>query len=129
MNDKTTTEKAAEWTPPAVKRNITLPLIKPQIDKPVYIEVSGPMFEGKEIKDKKDPKTGEMTASMAKATMLNCTELETGVDSQIIVPAVLHGIFDDEYPKDAYVGKRFRLVKHAKASGKRYHNFSVAEVE
>ena len=129
MNDKTTTEKAAEWTPPAVKRNITLPLIKPQIDKPVYIEVSGPMFEGKEIKDKKDDKTGEMVASMAKATLLNCTDLQTGADSQIIVPAVLHGIFEDEYPKDAYVGKRFMLTKQAKASGKRYHNFSVAELE
>jgi len=122
-------QPTSDWTPPAVKRHVVLPLIKPQIGRPVYIEVSGPMFDGKEIKDKKDPDTGEMVASMAKAKLVNCIALETGEVAQIIVPAVLLGIFEDEYPNDAYVGKRFMLTKQAKASGKRYHNFSVAELE
>lgn len=105
-----------------VKRNITLPLIKPQIDVPVYIQITGPMFTGKKIDSGK-------TKDMEPAEMVNCLNLETGEEAQMIVPSVLKGIFEDEYDSDAYVGLGFSVTKHAKASGKRYHPFSVAELE
>lgn len=117
------TEAKKSTFTPKIKRNITLPLIKPVIDQPVYIKVTGPMFEGKKIEG-----TGDK-AKMEPATLLNCVNLETGEDAQIIVPAVLKGIFEDEYDGDAYVGKGFAVTKHPKASGKRYHPFSVAELE
>lgn len=106
-----------------VKRNITLPLIKPQLDVPVYIKVTGPMFKGKKIEG-----TGDK-AKMEPAELLNCINLESGEEAQIIVPSVLKGIFNDEYPDDSYVNKGFMITKHPKASGKRYHPFSVAELE
>lgn len=106
-----------------IKKNITLPLMKPQIDVPVFIQVSSEMFVGKAVKKAGGGK------DMEPATLVNCVNLETGEESQIIVPAVLKGIFEDEYPKSAYVGLGFRIVKHKQASGKKYHNFSVAELE
>ena len=106
-----------------VKRNITLPLIKPAIDTPVYIKIASPMFVGKAIQKAGDGK------NMEPATLVNCVNLETGEEAQIIVPAVLKGIFEDEFPDEAYVGKAFQITKHAKVSGKQYHNFSVAELE
>lgn len=106
-----------------VKRNITLPLIKPQIDVPVYIQVTSAVFVGKAIQKAGDGK------DMEPAKLVNCVNLETGEEAQIIVPSVLGGIFEDEYPEQAYVNKGFQITKHAKASGKRYHAFSVAELE
>lgn len=105
-----------------VKRNITLPLIKPALEEPVYIKVTGKMFVGKEI-------TTNDKQKMEPATLVNCVNLETGEEAQIIVPSVLKGIFNDEFPNDSYVDKGFSITKHKKASGKRYHPFSVAELE
>lgn len=107
---------------PEIIKNITLPLIKPSIDVPVYVKVTSEMFTGKKME------TGA-NKDMEAATLFNCIDLETGAESQLIVPAVLHGIFDDEYKEGAYVGKGFAITKHAKASGKKYHPFSVAEIK
>ena len=115
-------EKATGFVP-KVKRNITLPLIKPQIDVPVYIQVTSAVFVGKAIQKAGDGK------DMEPAKLVNCVNLETGEEAQIIVPSVLNGIFEDEYPDQSYVNKGFQITKHAKASGKRYHAFSVAELE
>ncbi len=106
-----------------VKRNITLPLIKPAIDVPVYIKVTSTMFIGKDIKK---PIGGKV---MEPATLVNCVNLETGEEAQIIVPSVLSGIFEDEFPEQSYVNKGFQITKHAKGNGKAYHPFSVAELE
>lgn len=114
-----TTTKAPQFK---VKRNITLPLLKPAIDVPVYIKVTSPIFTGKAVQ-----KAGD--SPMEPAKLVNCIDLETGEEAQIIVPAVLSGIFEDEFPENAYVGKGFQITKHAKVSGKRYHPFSVAELE
>lgn len=117
--------KAAGFVP-KIKRNITLPLIKPQLDVPVYVKVTGAVFVGKDItaaagtSDKK---------KMEPAHLFNCINLETGEEAQMIVPAVLLSIFKDEFPDESYVGLGFSITKHAKASGKAYHPFSVAELE
>lgn len=126
---KTAPEKAREDIAnktgfvPKVKRNITLPLIKPQLDVPVYVKVTSKVFEGKKIEG-----TGDK-AKMEPAHLFNCINLETGEEAQMIAPAVLMGIFKDEFPDDSYVEKGFSITKHPKGSGKRYHPFSVAELE
>jgi len=100
-----------------VVKNVTLPLLKPQLDVPVYIKVLDPIYLGKKVEQDKEP-----------ATIANIVNLETGEHCQILVPAVLAGIFEDEYPDNAYVNKCFKLTKHPKASGKRYHLFTVLEI-
>ena len=106
-----------------VKRNITLPLIKPQLDVPVYVKITSAVFEGKKIEGNGD------NAKMEPAHLFNCVNLESGEEAQMIAPAVLLGIFKDEFPEDSYVNKGFMITKHPKQSGKRYHAFSVAELE
>jgi len=108
---------------PKILKNITLPLIKPSIDVPVYIKITSEIFVGKAIKKAGDGK------DMEAAKLVSCINLETGEESQIIVPSVLNGILTDDYPDAAYIGKGFKLVKHAKGSGKAYHAFSVAELD
>jgi hypothetical protein len=105
-----------------IKRVITVPLLKPQLDIPFYIKVTGEVFVGKEIQSEK-------TKDMEAANLVNCINLATGEAMQLIVPAVLSGIFEDEYTGGKYVGLGFMITKHPKASGKRYHPFSVAELE
>ena len=136
----TTTNKTAKPTF-KIKRNITLPLIKPQIDVPVYVKITAPMTIGKVV--------GDMDAAM----ICNVINLETGEEAQIILPSVVQGILHDEFgaplygakakgepttmlepahadqKADAYVGLGFSITKHAKASGKKYNPYSVAELD
>lgn len=116
------TEKAAPAFKFNVVKNVTLPLLKPNLDVPVYVKVLEPVFQGKKI-DKGAQK--DMEAAM----LANVVNLETGENMQMIVPNVLDGIFAEEYKENAYVGKCFSITKHPKASGKRYHPFSVMEIE
>lgn len=107
---------------PKVKKLLTMPLIKPAIDVPVFIKITSAMYVGKKM-------DSGASKDMDPATLVHCINLETGEPAQIIIPAVLKGIFDDEYPNEAYVQKGFSLTKHAKSSGKKYHPFTVAELE
>lgn len=105
-----------------VTKRITLPLIKPALDVPIYVKILDPIFQGKKIEN-------GASKDMEAAMLANVVNLETGENAQIIVPSVLQGIFKDEYEKDSYVGKNFQIIKHPKGSGKRYHPFTVAEIE
>lgn len=121
MTNKTETKKAAFV--PKIKRAITLPLLKPVLDVPVYVKVLDKVFVGKEIEAAKGGK------KMDAAHLINIVDLEDGEMKQMIVPAVLQGIFTDEFKDGAYVGRGFMITKHPKGSGKDYHAFSVSELE
>jgi hypothetical protein len=126
---------------PKIKKSLTLPLIKPKLDEPVYIKFVEPVKIGKQIGDKDA------------AIIANVINLETGELAQYLVPAVFQGILHDEYgaprygtPKkgdpvevlekplagqtvDAYVGCGFAVTKHPKQSGKEYHPHTIQELE
>lgn len=133
MTDKKQTAETTQATAktdskaPALKfkraKLVTLPLLKPQLDVPFYVRIEAPVFLGKEIKG------DGVNAKMEPAHIANCTNLETGEMCQIIIPTVLLSILTEEYENESYVGKSFELVKLPKPSGKRYHGFTVAEIE
>jgi len=126
---------------PKIARNLTLPLIKPKLDEPIYIKFVEPVKIGKQIGDK----DAAITCSVV--------DLETGEMKQYLVPAVFQGILHDEYgaPRfgvkekgqpvletearldnaeaDAYVGKGFAVTKHPKQSGKQYHPHTIQELD
>ncbi len=106
-----------------VKKLITLPLLKFQIDEPIFVKFEEPMFIGKEIKG-----TGDK-AKMEPATLANVINLETGEPCQIILATVLKSILTENYENNAYVGCAFQITKGKKASGKSYNPYSVAELE
>lgn len=123
----TTQEKAAltETKAPLfkIKRSITLPLLKFVIGEAVYVKIDDAMFVGKELKGSGDK------AKMEPATLVNCTNLETGEQCQLIIATVLKSILTEEFEDDSYVGKGFMITKGAKASGKSYNPYTVAELE
>lgn len=103
--------------------NVTMPVFTPKIEEPAYVKVLEPMYLGKEMK------AGSDGQKKAPATLCKVVDLETGEVKLLIVAAVVKGIFEDNYPGNAYVGKAFCLVKHAKKEGKNYFNFSVDEID
>jgi hypothetical protein len=109
------------------KKLLTIPLLKLKEDETRYIKVTGAMYVGKEIKSKRA--NANPTAAREPATLVNAVNLETGEQCQVICSAVVKGVFEDNYPNDAYVGKCFALTKLARAAGKEYNGFKVEEIE
>lgn len=104
----------------AVKRAITKTLFKLQNNQPYYLLFTGEIFTGKKIDSGK-------TKDMEPAELAHVTNMETGEEGQIIVPAVLSKILREEVP-GGYVGKGFEIVKF-RDTGAKYSTFNVAEVE
>lgn len=111
------------------KRAVTLPTFKVEVDKPLYLKVNGAMYLGKEQKAAAGDAKGGKAKMDQPATIMPVTNVETGEQGQIIVNAVLKGILEETYPDESYVDKAFEIVKHDKRAGKRYHTFSVFEIE
>lgn len=111
----TTTSSAPKFT---IKKEVTLPIRKLTIDEPAYLKVTSKIVQGKKIKDEEEA-----------AHIMNVIDLETGASGQVVVPSVLMGIFEDNYENQTYVGVCFQIIKGRKPSGKRYHTFTVCEVE
>ena len=90
-----------QFTPKVVKKLVRnfVPLVEHQ---PVYVKVTGPMFEGKANPEKPDEKP---------ADIVECINLQTGEESNMIIPAVLKSIWEESYPSDSYVGKGFAVEK------------------
>ncbi len=106
-----------------VVKNVTVPLLKLVEEKAEYVQLTGAMFQGKEVKG-----TGDK-AKMEPAILCHCINLTTGEVAQIIVNAVVKENLKEAYPDDSYVGKSFEIIKHAKREGKRYNDFSITEIE
>jgi hypothetical protein len=117
-----------------VKKEVTLPVRQLSIEKPAYLKITDNIRLTKSV----DEKTGEEKD----LPILTCIDLETEKSCHVVVPSVLYGIFQDNYPipqvdgestaEDAtapYVGKAFQIIKGRKPSGKRYHTFTVCEIE
>lgn len=141
MTEATKAPTKAKFVPKVVK-NLTLPIVKVNLEETVYLKFISPMKIGKEMQKDKD---AAITAEVV--------NLETGETLQYLVPAVMQGVLHDEYgaPRfgakskgepvevlegpitgqdaDAYVGRGFAITKHAKATGKQYHPMTIMEVE
>lgn len=110
---------------PKVKRTLVLPLLNRKM-KPgdsVYFKITSPVFEGKQIA------SAEAKQNEKPADLVNAVDLTTGEECQVIVPAVMKSVLEDEYDDGAYIGLAFELTKGEKAEGKRYYNYTVNELE
>lgn len=104
-------------------RALVLPTLKLVEEQPAHVTITGPMTVS--TASQRPDKDGKVKEP---ATVCPVTDLDTGEITQIICGAVLKGILNEQYPDDAYVGKSFEIVKHAKAQGKRYNTYSVFEI-
>lgn len=122
-NEKNTVEsgEVAARTPfvPKLKQRLTFQLLKFKGTDPLYFKVNEKIVQSKKVvDDQKEP------PHIAKVV-----DLETGEVCEMIFPAVLKSILEEQFPGDAYVGKSFSARKFDKANGKNYATFDVAELE
>lgn len=101
-----------------LKKSVNKVLLRHADGQTVFFTVISKIREGKEIKG----------STMAAAQLVTVHEVTTGQEMDYIVNAVLKGLWEDEYPKDGYVGKSFAVYKQGKAPGKRYSNISLSEI-
>ena len=124
-----TTETAApfKFDPTAVKvvKVVTLPLLKMADGETVYIVPLASIYKGKELKGANTDASGK---KMEPADLLNVYDLVGDRPAQLIVNAVLKSTLEEEYPKQTYVRRAFRIVRSAKAN-KRYKTYSIDEIE
>lgn len=113
-----------------VVKHVTLPLLKFGVE-PIFVRFDEPIFQAEAVTTGRQSKSenGETAKMiMAPPELANVTDLVRKVPCQIIVNTVLGAELRKKYPKDAYVGKAFRLSK-SQLQGKRYAQFEIAEVE
>lgn len=117
---------------PKRKKLLTKPLLKFVVGQPLYVFIHNAMYIGKDLSKPGDEKKKE-PATLVDVTSLvvnaEGTALVMGEEAQIIVNAVIKGVFHDEYANDAYVGKCFAITKQMRQPGKAYDPFKVEEIE
>lgn len=104
-----------------VVKKVTLPLLKQADDHDYYIVVSSPIFQGKEVVQKK----GE--TEMSAANLMRVIDLTDGEEKEMIANTVLVSTLTEEYGDD-YVNRAFK-IRRSKVEGKRYKSYSVVEIE
>lgn len=115
-----------------VKKKVTLPLLSMKPLDIVHVRFDSAAKLGKKLKgddSKKEP-----------AHLSMVTDLTTGEEMQMIMPAVLRSTLEEEYPRPsqeaeyAYVGKCFQITSLGKKQGKTagtegYNTFKIVEIE
>jgi hypothetical protein len=103
-----------------ISKKITRTLLKQRDNETVFVTVVEPIHTGKEIKGSK----------MAAADLMTVIDITTGHEHDYIVNTVLHGVLDEAYPKNAYVGKSFAIFRMPpdEGRGKKYATFAVTEI-
>ena len=104
-----------------IDRAISTPTLKLAVDVPVYVMLKEPMEQGKKIET-------ESEKGRPPATVAKIVNLATGEDMTMVIPAVVKGVLEDNYPNDEYVNKYFAIVKKPMRAGKRYFDYIVKEL-
>lgn len=107
-----------------VKRVVTAPLLQQKPGTTVYVQFLAAFFLAKEVKGdtkKEPPHIGRVR---------NLLDPDPNAEYDYIIPAVLRAEMDENFPEAGYVGKKFQVQKSPEpVAGKRYHAFSVIELE
>lgn len=86
---------------PKILNRVTLPFLKMDQNKPIYIKITKPLYMGKQIDPKKEA-----------ATMIQGFEYQRGELVEMIAGIVLQNELETVYPNGSYVGKCFEFVLH-----------------
>jgi hypothetical protein len=111
-----------------VRRQVTLPLWKWADGVEKYFEVMSPIRKGKAVSTTKSKDGVEDGVVMKPADLMTVRNLETGVECELIVGAVLKSTMIESYDGETYVGRMFSATQ-TKIEGKRYRAYSLNELE
>lgn len=103
----------------ARKSRLTIPLVSMKHRDSFRCEVLG---EVKQV-----PMASLALSETGEVPLVAVRDLDTGEEGQLIVPAILQGVFD-RMP-GGYVGKKFEIVNGAPMPGKRYRALEIYELE
>lgn len=109
---------------PKRKKLLTRPILKFVTDVPQYVLFQGPIYLGKEMKQK-----GGEDKKKEPAHLADVIDVATGELAQVIVNAVPMSVLKENYANDSYVGLSFMIMRQSRQSGKQYDPFKVEEIE
>lgn len=112
-----------------VKKHLILPVLKYEVEEPIFITITSPLQKSNRNPEKFEKAGAAKGEKMKPATVCQVFDLTTGEARTLVANTVLVSTLQEAYPGDKYVGLSFRIVKHAKEKGKRYHTFSVDEID
>lgn len=110
------------------KKHVTLPLLKIQPEKPLYVKFVEPIVKAKPQAGGRTPAVDSAAAKKEPPELAHVIDLTTGEHAQIIIGTVLGAELRQTYTSDSYVGKDFEIVQH-KVQGKQYATYGITEIE
>jgi hypothetical protein len=109
---------------PTVKKIITLPILKLENGKTIYVRFLVPIIVGMTpqkragaIKEPAAPLFGDVVV------------LDSGITARLPIHPKLNAILKTTYPNDAYVDKCFAITKQIREAGRQFTPFHVAEID
>jgi hypothetical protein len=112
----------------AVKKHVTLPLLKIVPEKALYVKFEESIVKAKPQAGGRAPAADSAAAKKEPPELAHVIDLTTGEHCQIIIGTVLGAELRETYPDNSYVGKSFEIVQH-KVQGKQYATYGVTEIE
>ena len=103
------------------KKAVTLPVLKMTIGTPRFLQFLG------EVEEKKTTEKVEGKVQESTIDLVHAVDLETGEEGVLVVGTTLKSNLSEAYEKINSL--KFEITKLAKKDGKRYHTYSVYEVE
>lgn len=105
-------------------KQVTLPLLKTEENKPVFVRIVKAKFQSEKID------TGKKDDGMEPAIMVIVFDFLTNQFAQMILNKVVEGELDKKYPDAGYVGRNFEITKlRPPKEGKRYFIANILEFE
>jgi hypothetical protein len=118
-----------------VARVVTVPTLSLEIPRGqneihFAVQIVSEMWEGKETTTKRKDKNGDEVGTFtSKADLVKVRDLlDGGVEKIMVVPKVLCGQLNENYPDNGFVGRYFAIRKYTK-DGKNYGLFDMIEVK
>lgn len=131
-----------------VKAQLTREVIKQKDNETIFVQITGPIYQGKTLDGAK--KKADGSPEMAPARLCEVADLATGRLGLIIANKVLEGALVDAFPgitgaksqvksdtdnslievdTPNYVGKKLAITMQPSPEGKRYKTFTVYELD
>lgn len=100
-----------------IAEHITLSRFKLKIDVPAFVKITGKFRE-----------SGAKGQDGKPIIVCDIEDLDTpdAGPQEMAANSVFKSEIEKRFPAGAYVGKKFQVIKKAKAEGKAYHTFNIA---
>lgn len=102
-----------------------------QEEVPAHLKFLSPIVVSTRVDKRKDSDKPKNEAGGVRQppNVAECFVFETGDTAEVICAALVKSTLEERYPDEAYIGKCFRIVQHAKQAGKNYRKYQIDEIQ